>query len=460
MTTSTHMHAWDALRRPIWMFDPVELKGVYANAAALALWGSSTLDELLSRDFSDLSPAVRARTERLRQATLSGGEVNERWTFYPNGKPTTVETTISTHLLDDGRAVLLFEAAPAEVGGDERRAVEALRHTPALITLFDPSGLPLFTNPAAFAAYGDDHARLADRFADPASGVVLLTRALQGEHPTGVMMVSARAGLRHHQVDARRVLDPVSGAAGVLLNEIDVTARIEAEQAKAAAEQRAAMAEATQTYLTEMSHELRTPLNAVIGFSALLAEAPLGALHQEHAQRIHGAGCRLLDVVNAMIVRGEAPEPQAGAKALAHREADSSREGEGLRVLYVDDNDSNRALVRAVLEAQGIACATADDGALGVEAARDGGWDVILMDIQMPVMDGVEAARAIRALPGPAAETPILAVTANTLAAQIETYEAAGMNDLVAKPIDMGELLAKVLGWAEALREARQVQAA
>ncbi|RZJ88368.1 MAG: diguanylate cyclase, partial [Brevundimonas sp.] len=54
------MQAWDALRRPIWMFDPSAMRGVYANAAALDLWGSDSLDALLARDFSQMSPAVLA----------------------------------------------------------------------------------------------------------------------------------------------------------------------------------------------------------------------------------------------------------------------------------------------------------------------------------------------------------------------------------------------------------------
>ena len=90
------LDAWDRLRRPVWLFDPVSCRGVYANVAALALWGAVDLDELLARDFSKLSPAVRARTDRLRAATTEGREVEEHWTFYPNGSPVTVQAVIST----------------------------------------------------------------------------------------------------------------------------------------------------------------------------------------------------------------------------------------------------------------------------------------------------------------------------------------------------------------------------
>jgi CheY-like chemotaxis protein len=113
-------------------------------------------------------------------------------------------------------------------------------------------------------------------------------------------------------------------------------------------------------------------------------------------------------------------------------------------------------LVTAMLAGQGVICGTAEDGAQGLAAVEAGAWDVVLMDIQMPVMDGVESARRIRALGGEAGAVPIIAVTANTLASQVETYIAAGMDDLIAKPVGMAELIAKVVhwggcGWREAL---------
>jgi CheY-like chemotaxis protein len=447
--------AWDRLRRPVWMFDPHELKGVYANRAALALWGAEGLEELLSRDFSQLSPAVLARTARLARETADGRELSERWTFYPNGEPVTVQAMISTFRMPDGRSVLLFEATPTEVEAGERRAVEALRNTATLITLFDEAGRPVFANPAAFAAYGSSEHPFERRFAEPERAQPLLARCLEGEPAVELCRVVTDHGLRWHQMDLRPVLDPVTGGAGVLLNESDVTERVEAEQARAAAEQKAAMAEARQRFLTEMSHELRTPLNAVLGFSDLLVQSRLPEQARDQARRIKGAGERLLSVVNDMIALSEldgwdgrseeepaAPEPPAA-------EPDEPAEAAPLRVLYVDDNDSNRALVRAMLTGYGITCQTADDGAQGLEAARAGGWDVILMDIQMPVMDGVSAARAIRALEAPIGDVPIIALTANTLQEQLDVYAAAGMNDCLAKPVQMASLIQKVTGWGE-----------
>jgi CheY-like chemotaxis protein len=124
-----------------------------------------------------------------------------------------------------------------------------------------------------------------------------------------------------------------------------------------------------------------------------------------------------------------------------------------LRVLCVDDNSRNLALLRAVLSAYKVECETADDGMGAIEAASRGGFDVILMDIQMPVMNGVEATRAIRRLPTAQAKAPIIAVTANTLDEQLDEYRAAGMNDCIAKPVPMAELMAKILHWTMAANE-------
>ncbi|WP_296166828.1 response regulator [uncultured Brevundimonas sp.] len=454
--------AWDSLRRAVWLFDPVSCFGVYANRAALTLWGAADLNELLSRDFSKLSPAVRARTERLKAITAANEVVEERWTFYPNGEPLTVQALISTVLLDDGRDVLLFEATEADVGVEERRAVEALRHSAGPVGLFDAMGAVMFSNPGAFSTYGDGLG-LIERFLDPDAGRRLLDAALSDLTTAEVHRTVTLKGLRWHHIDCRPILDPVTGAVSVLLNERDVTDRVEAEAARAAAEQKAAMAEARQRFLSEMSHELRTPLNAVMGFADVLAKARLPAQEAAHVDRIAAAGLTLHSVVEQMIDISQRddwgssldlngmtecallPDQDRRAPTVAVDQPALDKDAaRAMAVLYVDDHESNRVLISTLLKAQGVICETADDGSQGVEAARRGGWDVILMDIQMPVMDGVEATRRIRALGTQVAATPIIALTANTLAEQLELYFAVGMDDCVAKPLNAAELFEKL----------------
>ncbi len=120
-----------------------------------------------------------------------------------------------------------------------------------------------------------------------------------------------------------------------------------------------------------------------------------------------------------------------------------------VRVLVVDDHPINREIASLVLTAAGCEVSTCDDGAAAVGAARHGGFDLILMDIHMPGMDGYSAAEAIRALAGEAGRVPIVAMTADVTAQDVARCRAAGMDGHVGKPIDRSALMttmAAVLG--------------
>ncbi|HEX3918966.1 MAG TPA: ATP-binding protein [Caulobacteraceae bacterium] len=114
----------------------------------------------------------------------------------------------------------------------------------------------------------------------------------------------------------------------------------------------------------------------------------------------------------------------------------------GVRILAAEDNSVNQLVLRTLLEQVGLAPVIVENGAQAVSAWRCGDWDLILMDIQMPVMDGPSAVRLIREeeLASGRARTPIVALTANAMTHQIESYRAAGMDGVVAKPIDVAEL--------------------
>jgi PAS domain S-box-containing protein len=121
----------------------------------------------------------------------------------------------------------------------------------------------------------------------------------------------------------------------------------------------------------------------------------------------------------------------------------------GVRLLVVEDNAVNRELVRAMLEPFDIDIQTANDGVAAVEAMRSGRYDLVLMDVQMPVMDGLTATRQIRAFDEPAGgRTPIIALTANVLPEQVATCLAAGMDDHLGKPINPTKLLETVVRWS------------
>jgi len=115
-----------------------------------------------------------------------------------------------------------------------------------------------------------------------------------------------------------------------------------------------------------------------------------------------------------------------------------------LRILVAEDNAINQRFAAALLRKAGHDPTVVENGYQAVAAVRDGDYDVVLMDVQMPDLDGIEATRQIRALPSPLRLIPIIALTAHAVTGAKEAYLAAGMDDFVAKPIESALLLRKL----------------
>jgi signal transduction histidine kinase/CheY-like chemotaxis protein len=122
-----------------------------------------------------------------------------------------------------------------------------------------------------------------------------------------------------------------------------------------------------------------------------------------------------------------------------------------LRILAAEDSKPNQLVLKALLEPLGVEIHIAADGTEAVRAFKDGGFDAVLMDIQMPNMNGVDATRAIRQFEAEQGRerTPILALSANVMAHQVDEYVAAGMDGYIAKPIDAGTLVDTILSCLE-----------
>lgn len=112
-----------------------------------------------------------------------------------------------------------------------------------------------------------------------------------------------------------------------------------------------------------------------------------------------------------------------------------------LRILVVDDVPANRQIAQAMLESAGHRVTTVEDGAAALLTLSRESFDAVLMDLQMPQMDGFETTRRIRTLPNPACEVPIVALTASALPEQVEATRAAGMDAHLSKPLDRRALL-------------------
>jgi CheY-like chemotaxis protein len=142
------------------------------------------------------------------------------------------------------------------------------------------------------------------------------------------------------------------------------------------------------------------------------------------------------------------PLPRIGDAPTLAQDETSPEDGldAGLRVLAAEDNATNQMVLRAMLDSFGLCVTIVDNGAEAVEAWERSAWDLIIMDVQMPVMDGPEATRAIRAREAAEgrARTPIIALTADTMSHQIKLHLDAGMDLHVAKPVEASDLFRKI----------------
>ncbi len=116
----------------------------------------------------------------------------------------------------------------------------------------------------------------------------------------------------------------------------------------------------------------------------------------------------------------------------------------GARILVAEDNRVNQTVTQGFLKLKGLQAEIVENGRLALEAAGTTHYDLILMDMEMPVMDGLEATRAIRRLPAPLCEVPIVALTAHALSGAADRCRAAGMNGHLAKPIEKDALFTTI----------------
>lgn len=169
-----------------------------------------------------------------------------------------------------------------------------------------------------------------------------------------------------------------------------------------------------------------------------LVELQNGSIEVQSAEH---KGSSFIVRIPYVFARSEGLKPAATAATRWSAMEEPSKE---MKVLLVEDNDINRLYAKSILHQWKCAVDTAENGLVAIEKIKYANYDAVLMDVQMPVMDGYEATRAIRLMDPPMCDTPIVALTANATTADIEKCLAAGMNDYLPKPFTPDDLYTKI----------------
>ena len=208
------------------------------------------------------------------------------------------------------------------------------------------------------------------------------------------------------------------------------------------------------TVLTQLSRNMRTPMNGVIGMTTLMESTSLTTEQQDYVKSIKSCSEDLIDALdetlrNAGITHAEDDKTDNSRKSTVHftgkMSPDFARQFP-LKILIAEDDDMNQQMALMLLKRLGYEADCAANGKEVLEIVREKKYDVILMDVQMPEMDGLEATRMIRLC---LTEQPvIIAMTANAMDGDREACIKAGMEDYLSKPVNVDELMRKLETWA------------
>jgi CheY-like chemotaxis protein len=345
-------------------------------------------------------------------------------------------------------------AARAETQLARDRLRDAIEAIPEGVVFLDAEGRYILWN----RRYAEIYHRSADLFRPGARLIDTLREGVRrGDYPAAIgreeawlaereAMLAAGAGERHEQqlADGRWLMieDRRTSEGGSIGLRVDITAlKAQAEALREALAGAEAASQAKSQFLADMSHELRTPLNGVSGLAQALEATALDTGQRALVADILASAAELERLVHGLLDYGEPGQPWPSPAAAG----DSAGP---FRVLVADDNPTNRKVIELMLSAAGAQPTCVEDGRQALEAWQAGAFDVVLMDLRMPVMDGLTAIRAIRdaEVESGRRRTPIVVLSANTSPQDRGASAAAGADDHIGKPVRAQDLLAALTG--------------
>jgi CheY-like chemotaxis protein len=215
------------------------------------------------------------------------------------------------------------------------------------------------------------------------------------------------------------------------------------------------------TVLTQLSRNMRTPMNGVIGMTTLMESTPLSTEQQDYMKSIKSCSEDLIDALDETLrsagITHEEEHVEIPGKSHTHYSGKLSPEFAEqfpLKILVAEDDEMNQQMALMLLKRLGYTADSAANGKEVLEIVSETNYDVILMDVQMPEMDGLEATRMIRLCLN---EQPIIiAMTANAMDGDREACLKAGMEDYLSKPVNVEDLMRSLETCSLAIRDKKK----
>jgi len=202
------------------------------------------------------------------------------------------------------------------------------------------------------------------------------------------------------------------------------------------------LSKAKDEFMSNISHELRTPLNGILANIDLLNENnKFNDVSQKQVDDVKTSGETLLSLINKILENSKDDFILTLPTNSVSNHNEIKKAKSECKLLIVEDNMINQLLLKTILEKEDYIIDLANDGLIGLEKVKKNSYDVILMDLMMPEMNGFDATKEIRSLNIKSSQTPIIAVTADVSKGVQEKCKAIGMNDYISKPIDKSLLL-------------------